>query len=81
MMHKEGIGGPASIPRTVFYLTLAANKGHLRSLNFLAHGLFDVDSWWHTFDREFKDLKRSKELVAMIMRSTVHIAATKTLLP
>lgn len=73
MMHKEGIGGPVSIPRTVFYLTLAANKGHLRSLNYLAHGLFDVDSWLHAFDREFKLLKRSKELVSAVLLSMTKI--------
>ena len=34
-----------------------------RSLNFLAHGLFDPDSWLHHFDRQVRVRRKQKQLV------------------
>ena len=53
MMLREGEGltaGP-DIPGCMKYLTRAASTGHVRSLNFLAHALFDHESWLGHYSR------------------------------
>jgi TPR repeat protein len=70
IMLKEGIGGPVSIPLCVLHLAQAASKSHVRALNFLAHGLFDPESWLGQYGREEaakkilaeKEVRRKKAL-------------------
>eukprot|EP01038_Epipyxis_sp_PR26KG_P017360 gene17360-23977_t len=52
MLHREGIGGQVSIPYCLFFLSLGASRGHVRSINFLAHALFDQESWLAHYGKE-----------------------------
>lgn len=52
--------GKIDIPLSVVHLAEAASLGHVRAANFLAHGLFDSESWLRQYGRE-EELKRKKE--------------------
>lgn len=52
MLLREGTGGPIDVPQAVAHLAQAASLGHIRAMNFLAHGLYDPESWLGQFGRE-----------------------------
>jgi TPR repeat protein len=54
MMLREGVGGPIDIPLALVHLAVAASHNQVRSINFLAHALFDPDSWLGQYGREQK---------------------------
>lgn len=66
MMYREGQGGPRDVPRSVAHLAVAASWGHMRALNFLAHALYDEDSWLAQYGREHH-LQRRKQAMASVL--------------
>ncbi len=48
----EGEGNHVNIPLAVHHLTEAVSGGHVRATNFLAHGLYDPESWLAGYGRE-----------------------------
>lgn len=52
VMFKEGFGGETSIPTAVTLFAAAATLGHVRSMNYIAHALFDAESWLAHYGRE-----------------------------
>ena len=67
MMLREGKGGPVNIPLCVAHLAHAASWGHVRALNFLAHGLYDSESWLHQYGREQHLLERNAAMRSMLV--------------
>ena len=63
MLLREGKGGITNVPLAVVHLAVAASRQHLRSINFLAHALFDPESWLGHFSRveKRKHRKESKD--------------------
>lgn len=49
---KDGEGGERNIEEAVKHFCKAASSGHLRSINFLAHALYDSESWLGSYSRE-----------------------------
>jgi len=52
--------GKIDIPLSVVHLAEATSLGHVRAANFLAHGLFDSESWLRQYGRD-EEVKRKKE--------------------
>jgi hypothetical protein len=69
MLYREGLGCPKDVPRSVAHLAVAASWGHLRALNFLAHALYDADSWLAQYGRE-QHLHRRKQAMASVLAGT-----------
>lgn len=61
------------IPRSVAHLAVAASWGHVRSLNFLSHALYDADSWLLQYGREQVAARRSKAMLNVLMRDDDHL--------
>ena len=51
IMVKEGEGGPVDIPLAVQYMARAASLGNIRAMNYLAHALWDPESWLGEHER------------------------------
>lgn len=66
MIYREGLGCPKDLPRSVAHLAVAASWGHLRALNFLAHALYDGDSWLAQHGREQHLQRRTKAMAAVL---------------
>ena len=60
LMHKDGEGGRPSVSHCVFFLSVAASLGHVRSISYLAEALLDPDSWLGEFSREQKRKERNR---------------------
>jgi hypothetical protein len=58
-MMKHGEGGPPSIPLAVLHLAQASSLGNIRAINYLAHALWDPESWLATYARERDYVLRS----------------------
>ena len=56
------------IPRSVAHLAVAASWGHVRSLNFLSHALYDADSWLMQYGREQVAVRRQKAMLNVLTR-------------
>ncbi len=56
------------IPRSVAHLAVAASWGHVRSLNFLSHALYDADSWLLQYGREQVAVRRQKAMLNLLTR-------------
>ena len=59
-MKGEGKREP-DVPRAVLFLAEAINRGHIRSMNFLAHALYDKESWLYTHSRDERAAQRFRE--------------------
>lgn len=68
---REGLAGAVDIPLSVFYLSKASSNGHMRSLSFLSHGLYDANSWYSQFGREQLASLRNQVLLSALNRSTI----------
>lgn len=66
MIHREGLGCPKDIPRSVAHLSVAASWGHVRAMNFLAHALFDADSWLLQYGREQVETRRKEVMLELL---------------
>ena len=65
---REGKGTAVDIPRSVAHLAVAASWGHVRSLNFLSHALYDADSWLMQYGREQVTVRRQKAMLNVLTR-------------
>ena len=65
---REGKGTAVDIPRSVAHLAVAASWGHVRSLNFLSHALYDADSWLMQYGREQVAVRRQKAMLNVLTR-------------
>lgn len=63
VLHLEGRQGTPDIPQCVFHLAMASALGHTRALNFLAHALFDGDSWLHDYGRSQHEKMTSLDIL------------------
>ena len=63
---REGLGCPKDIPRSVAHLSVAASWGHVRSMNFIAHALFDADSWLLQYGREQEETRRKDVMLELL---------------
>ena len=52
MMLREGKGGIVNVPLAIVHLARASSLGMIRAINFLAHGLYDHESWLAQYGRE-----------------------------
>ena len=50
--------GDPDIETAVVHLVQASNAHHVRAMNFLAHGLYDPDSWLNLYGRRNAEMKR-----------------------
>lgn len=66
MLYREGLGCPKDIPRSVAHLAVAASWGHVRALNFLAHALYDSDSWLAQYGREQHEVRRKHAMLSVL---------------
>ena len=48
----EGLDNTPNIPLAMHHLVESVNSGHVRAMNFLAHGLYDPESWLSGYGRE-----------------------------
>jgi TPR repeat protein len=51
-MLQSGQGGKVDVPGAIRHSVIAANAGHARSKYFLAHALYDPESWLYTWGRQ-----------------------------
>lgn len=66
MLYREGLGCPKDVPRSVAHLAVAASWGHSRALNFLAHALYDADSWLAQYGREQHAMRRRQAMLRVL---------------
>lgn len=59
IMMKHGEGGPPNIPLAVLHLAQACSLGNIRAINYLAHALWDPESWLAVYAREREYVLRS----------------------
>jgi len=76
-MMQGAQGGPLDVPGAIRHAVIAANAGHARSKYFLAHGLYDPESWLYAWGRQQTWAKQEKNRVRyMYGRPHTQVAGT-----
>jgi TPR repeat protein len=69
-----------NIQVAVSYLAAAASRGHVRALNYLAHALFDAESWLAQYGREQVALQRSNAYAAALLQQPFNDSSSSSAL-
>jgi TPR repeat protein len=82
VLYREGSPEvPRDVPRGVAHMAVAASWGHVRSLNYLAHALYDGDSWLAQYGREQQRARRNEAMMEALVGSAVVVPSPEKAVP